>query len=177
MLELEKIVLKGGKKGIPRFDTFMSCVGGRVPVLIELKDQDGALGNNPSMFENAVCKVLDNYHGAVAIMSFNPFMIKKCAKLSPNIPRGLITEIFKENEWPNVSKSRCDELTKISDYSMSGATFISHDHLDLNSDVVSDLKTAGATIFCWTVRTQSQDIEARKVADSVTFENYLPDGL
>ncbi|MDG1217940.1 MAG: glycerophosphodiester phosphodiesterase family protein, partial [Amylibacter sp.] len=117
------------------------------------------------------------YHGAVAIMSFNPFMIKKCAKLSPNIPRGLITEIFKENEWPNVSKSRCDELTKISDYSMSGATFISHDHLDLNSDVVSDLKTAGATIFCWTVRSQSQDIEARKVADSVTFENYLPDGL
>jgi len=72
---------------------------------------------------------------------------------------------------------RCDELTKISDYSMSGATFISHDHLDLNSDVVSDLKTAGATIFCWTVRSQSQDIEARKVADSVTFENYLPDGL
>ncbi|MBT6832610.1 MAG: phosphodiesterase, partial [Rhodobacterales bacterium] len=46
-----------------------------------------------------------------------------------------------------------------------------------NSDVVSDLKTAGATIFCWTVRSQSQDIEARKVADSVTFENYLPDGL
>ena len=175
--ELEKIILKGGKKGIPRFDTFMSCVGGRVPVLIELKDQDGALGNNPSMFENAVCKVLDNYHGAVAIMSFNPFMIEKCAKLSPNIPRGLITEIFKENEWPNVSKSRCDELTKISEYSMSGATFISHDHLDLNSDVVSDLKTAGATIFCWTVRSQSQDIEARKVADSVTFENYLPDGL
>jgi hypothetical protein len=50
--ELEKIVLKGGRKGIPRFDAFMSYVAGRVPVLIELKDQDGTLGDSPSVFES-----------------------------------------------------------------------------------------------------------------------------
>ena len=175
--ELEKIVLKGGQKGIPRFDAFMSYIAGRVPVLIELKDQDGTLGDSPSVFESAVCKILKNYTGPVAIMSFNPFMIEKCAKLSPNIPRGLITEVFKQDEWPNISKLRCDKLTKISDYFTAGATFISHDHMDLKSDEVDRLKKAGATILCWTVRTQNEDIEARKIADSVTFENYLPDGF
>jgi len=175
--ELEKIVLKGGQKGIPRFDAFMSYIAGRVPVLIELKDQDGTLGDSPSVFESAVCKTLENYTGPVAIMSFNPFMIEKCAKLSPNIPRGLITEVFKQDEWPNISKLRCDKLTKISDYFTAGATFISHDHMDLKSDEVNRLKKAGATILCWTVRTQNEDIEARKIADSVTFENYLPDGF
>ena len=175
--ELEKIVLKGGQKGIPRFDAFMSYVAGRVPVLIELKDQDGTLGDSPSVFESAVCKTLENYTGSVAIMSFNPFMIEKCAKLSPKIPRGLITEVFKQDEWPNISKLRCDKLTKISDYFTAGATFISHDHMDLKSDEVDRLKKAGATILCWTVRTQNEDIEARKIADSVTFENYLPDGF
>ena len=175
--ELEKIVLKGGRKGIPRFDAFMSYIAGRVPVLIELKDQDGTLGDSPSVFESAVCKILKNYTGPVAIMSFNPFMIEKCAKLSPNIPRGLITEVFKQDEWPNISKLRCDKLTKISDYFTAGATFISHDHMDLKSDEVDRLKKAGATILCWTVRTQNEDIEARKIADSVTFENYLPDGF
>jgi glycerophosphoryl diester phosphodiesterase len=175
--ELEKIVLKGGRKGIPRFDAFMSYIAGRVPVLIELKDQDGTLGDTPSVFESAVCKILDIYTGPVAIMSFNPFMIARCAKLSPNIPRGLITEVFKQDEWPNISKFRCDKLTKISDYFNAGATFISHDHMDLKSDEVNRLKKAGATILCWTVRTQNEDIEARKIADSVTFENYLPDGF
>jgi glycerophosphoryl diester phosphodiesterase len=175
--ELEKIFLKGGRKGIPRFDSFMSYVAGRVPVLIELKDQDGTLGDSPSVFESAVCKTLENYTGSVAIMSFNPFMIEKCAKLSPNIPLGLITEVFKQDEWPNISKLRCDKLTKISDYFTAGATFISHDHMDLKSDEVDRLKKAGATILCWTVRTQNEDIEARKIADSVTFENYLPDGF
>jgi glycerophosphoryl diester phosphodiesterase len=175
--ELEKIVLKGGRKGIPRFDAFMSYVAGRVPVLIELKDQDGTLGDSPSVFEIAVCKILDKYTGPVAVMSFNPFMIERCAKLSPNIPRGLITEVFKQEEWPNISKLRCNKLTKISDYFTAGATFISHDHMDLKSDEVDRLKKAGATILCWTVRTQDEDIEARKIADSVTFENYLPDGF
>ena len=175
--ELEKIVLKGGRKGIPRFDAFMSYIAGRVPVLIELKDQDGTLGDSPSVFESAVCKILENYTGPVAVMSFNPFMIERCAKLSPNIPRGLITEVFKQDEWPNISKLRCDKLTKISDYFTAGATFISHDHMDLKSDEVDRLKKAGAKILCWTVRTQNEDIEARKIADSVTFENYLPDGF
>jgi glycerophosphoryl diester phosphodiesterase len=175
--ELEKIVLKGGQKGIPRFDAFMSYIAGRVPVLIELKDQDGTLGDSPSVFESAVCKTLENYTGPVAIMSFNPFMIERCAKLLPNIPRGLITEVFKQDEWPNISKLRCDKLTKISDYFTAGATFISHDHMDLKSDEVDRLKKAGATILCWTVRSQNEDNEARKIADSVTFENYLPDGF
>ena len=175
--ELEKIILKGGKKCIPRFDTFMSYIDGRVPVLIELKDQDGALGKSTSVFEIAVCQTLKHYKGAVAIMSFNPFMMEECAKILPDIPRGLITEIFKQNEWTRISKSRCDELTMISDYSLAKATFISHDHKDLNSDVVARLKKTGATILCWTVRNQNQDTRARKVADSVTFENYLPDGF
>ena len=155
----------------------MSYIAGRVPVLIELKDQDGTLGDSPSVFESAVCKTLENYTGPVAIMSFNPFMIERCAKLLPNIPRGLITEVFKQDEWPNISKLRCDKLTKISDYFTAGATFISHDHMDLKSDEVDRLKKAGATILCWTVRTQNEDNEARKIADSVTFENYLPDGF
>ena len=175
--ELEKIILKGGKKCIPRFDTFMSYIDGRVPVLIELKDQDGALGKSTSVFEIAVCQTLKHYKGAVAIMSFNPFMMEECAKILPDIPRGLITQLFKQNEWTRISKSRCDELTMISDYSLAKATFISHDHEDLNSHVVARLKKTGATILCWTVRNQNQDTLARKVADSVTFENYLPDGF
>lgn len=80
-------------------------------------------------------------------MSFNPFMIEKCAKLSPNIPRGLITEVFKQDEWPNISKLRCDKLTKISDYFTAGATFISHDHMDLKSDEVDRLKKKGQQYF------------------------------
>jgi glycerophosphoryl diester phosphodiesterase len=56
-------------------------------VLIELKDQDGALGPNVGALERATADALDGYEGDVALMSFNPHAVADLARLAPTRPR------------------------------------------------------------------------------------------
>ena len=172
--ELSRIPLTGGSKPIPIFSDFVRYVDGRVPLLVELKDQDGALGNAESELEKSVCDTLLGYSSDVALMSFNPHIIARCAELAPDIPRGLVTDLFSATDWPDVSRSRREQLAQIPDYEAIGATFISHNVNDLESEAVAKIKDSGGDVYCWTVRSQEQEDIARKIADSVTFEGYTP---
>ena len=49
----------------------------------------------------------------------------------------------------------------------------SHEVSDLDRPRVADLKDYGADILCWTVKSADQEIKARKVAQNITFEQYL----
>ena len=176
-LELQKIQLTGGTQTIPRFDEFLAHTAGRIPVLVELKDQDGALGPALSQLESAACEIMRAYDGPIAVMSFNPHMIARCAMLAPDVPRGIVTDPYMATDWPNVTDDRRNELAQIPHYDLINASFISHNRADLSAPRVAELKSQGATIFCWTVRTAAQEASARKIVDSITFEGYMPKGV
>jgi glycerophosphoryl diester phosphodiesterase len=55
-----------------------------------------------------------------------------------------------------------------------GAGFVSHDVAALDMPRVAEIKAAGLPVLCWTVRSKAEEAEARRVADAVTFEGYLP---
>ena len=172
--DLSRIRLKGGDEGIPSLAEVLSAVGGRVPLLIELKDQDGELGPNVGALERATAEALDGYEGDVALMSFNPHAVAELARLAPTRPRGLTTERFRPGGgWP-VSDERLRELSEIPDFDRVGASFISHDARDLTSPKVARIKARGVPVLCWTIRSPEAEREARKIADNVTFEGYLP---
>ncbi len=171
--ELEGMRLSHGDEGIPTFAAFLKLVNGAVPLLVEIKDQDGALGPETGDMEEATCAAVRRYDGAVALMSFNPHSVAKCAAFAPDVPRGLVTDPFLASDWPDVDAMRLAELAEIPDYDRVQASFISHNVNDLGSPRVAELKAAGAAVFCWTVRSAEQEAEARKVAANVTFEGYL----
>lgn len=171
--ELGKIALKGGDEGVPTLGEVLEIVSGRVPLLVEIKDQDGALGTNVGPLEEAVAKDLHGYDGPAAVMSFNPHSVAAMRSLSPELARGLVTEAFPVGEWA-VPEERLAELRMIPDFERVGASFISHDHKDLSSPHVARLKAQGVPILCWTIRSAEAEMEARKIADNVTFERYLP---
>lgn len=170
--ELAGIPLKGGTSAPPTLPAFLELVDGQVPLLIEIKDQDGAMGPDVGPLEQAVCAALRGYGGPVALMSFNPHSVLKCAELAPEIPRGLVTDPFRAAEWRNVPAGRRAELAVIPDYDRTGASFISHSIRDLASPHVRKVREKGGKILCWTVRSALQEKKARKVADNITFEGY-----
>lgn len=172
--QLAGIPLTGGATSAPVLPDFLKLVAGRVPVLIEIKDQDGGLGPDVGPLEVAVCRALESYSGHAAIMSFNPHSVAKCAELAPDIQRGLVTEPCTPSVWPNVPDTARDGLTRITDYERVGACFISHSVNDLGSPHVAAIRRKGGNILCWTVRSAAQEAEARKTVDNITFENYLP---
>ncbi|MFC6582788.1 glycerophosphodiester phosphodiesterase family protein [Sulfitobacter aestuariivivens] len=170
--QLDSIPLRGGGEGIPGLAEVLDLVAGRVPLVIELKDQDGGMGPDIGPLEVATASALKGYVGDVAVMSFNPNSMVRMAKLAPDVFRGLVTSAYRYKEWP-LPKATCDALRDIPDYDRVGACFISHEVDDLSRDRVAELKSAGAMICCWTVRSAEIEAKARKVADNITFEGYL----
>ncbi|MBM1690559.1 glycerophosphodiester phosphodiesterase family protein [Sulfitobacter geojensis] len=169
--DLAKIPLKGGDEGIPDLPEVLALVAGRVPLVIELKDQDGAMGPNIGALEQATADAVATYAGPLAVMSFNPNSVARMAELLPEVPRGIVTSAYRYADWP-LSRATCDHLRDIPDYDRAQACFISHEVGDLSAPRVAALKAQGAMICCWTVRSAAQEAEARKLADNITFEGY-----
>ena len=171
--ELEAIKLTDDGGNIPALELVLEIVAGAVPLLIEIKDQDGAMGPNVGTLEKATCDALAGYKGDVALMSFNPHAVAACAKYAPNIPRGIVTSSYEAVFWPEVPADTRDRLRDIPDYDRVGASFISHESTDLDRDRVKALKEQGATILTWTIRSADAEQKARRIVDNVTFEGYL----
>ena len=171
-VDLSKIPLKGGYEAIPALPDILGIVAGQVPVVIEIKDQDGAMGPEIGPLETAVAAALEPYPGPVAVMSFNPHSVAHMAELCPCVPRGLVTSDYAYSDWP-LPAAICDRLRAIPDYDRVGASFISHEVTDLARGRVAELKRAGADVLCWTVTSPQVEAEALGIADNITFEGYL----
>ncbi|MEO1640789.1 MAG: glycerophosphodiester phosphodiesterase family protein [Pseudomonadota bacterium] len=171
--ELESIALSDDGGTIPALETVLETVAGQVPLLIEIKDQDGAMGPDVGPLEEATCAALADYTGDVALMSFNPHSVAKCAEHAPDVPRGIVTSSYLAQFWPEVPEHVRNVLRDIPDYARTGACFISHEARDLDRPRVAELKAQGATILTWTIRSSEQEAAARRIVDNVTFEGYL----
>lgn len=158
---------------IPTLAEVLALIGGAVPLLIEIKDQDGGMGPAVGALEQAVVRALAAYHGPVAIMSFNPHSVAAFSALAPAVPVGLTTSAYAAEDWPLLPAATRDRLRDIPDYDRTGSCFISHEARDLARPRVAALKAAGAAVLCWTIRTPEAEAEARKIAQNITFEGYL----
>ncbi|MGB0504804.1 MAG: glycerophosphodiester phosphodiesterase family protein [Pikeienuella sp.] len=176
LAEVTAIPLTDGPDGPPPLGEVLEMVAGRVPLLIEIKDQHGALGPVDGVLEGKVANTLSGYNGPVALMSFNPHSVAACATAAPHIPRGRVSDPFWQEDWAFVPAQRRAELAKLDDLPVLGASFTSHYIKDLTSPAIAAVKASGLPVLCWTVRSEAEEKAAREVADNITFEGYLPTG-
>ena len=176
--DLQEIALTNSlaNETIPTLTEVLHLVAGKVPLLIEIKDQDGALGPQTGTLEKATAEVLASYKGPVAVMSFNPHAIAAFALHAPDTPRGLVTGAFARENWQLIPEKRLAELRPIPDFDRVGASFISHRSSDRHSPHVARIKATGANVLCWTICSADEETEARKIAQNITFEGYIPAG-
>lgn len=172
--ELEALALAGTGDRIPRLQAVLDAVAGRVPLLIELKDQSGSPGGDDGALERATAAALAGYPGPVAVMSFNPEMIARMAALAPDLPRGLVTYAWDDADASGMPAERLARLRAIADFDPVGAGFVSHHHRDLAAPAVAALKARGVPVLCWTIRSPDEAAAARRIADQITFEGFLP---
>lgn len=171
--ELSRIGLTGSDACIPTLSEVLDLIAGRVPLLIEIKDQSLTMGPTDGRLEAATASALKGYRGEVALMSFNPASVAHMARLAPDLPRGLTTSAYDPDDWAPLPPETCDRLRGIPDFDATGSSFISHEARDLARPRVAELKAQGAAILCWTIRSPEAEAQARLHADNVTFEGYL----
>lgn len=169
--ELGAIRLKDAEDGIPTLAEVLALVAGRVPLLIEIKDQSGDMGPDMGPLPAATAAALAGYAGPVAVMSFNPHAVAAMARLAPGVPRGLTTYAWADDHAPD-DPARRAHLAAIADYDAVGACFVSHHWRDLDRPRLAALKARGAAVLCWTIRSPAEEAQARRVAQNITFEGY-----
>lgn len=167
--ELSKMSLSGTEDGVPRFSEVLSLVAGRVPLLVEIKEDAGKYGVSDKTVE-----ALKSYEGGYIIESFNPLSLGNTAKKLPNVPRGILSQNYYKNEKyrkPLYFLLRCLLFNRI-----CKPSFIAYDHEDYKCvSLRLARRLFGAATFAWTVRSPEEEAAAREHGfDSVIFENYEP---
>ena len=170
--ELSRIKVGSGQDVIEPLEDILHLIDGRVPLLIELKDQSRQLSQTDGRLEQSTIDALSLYHGPVAVMSFNPHMIATMAKLSSDLPLGLTTGSFMDPSW-GIDAERIAHLSQIADFDPKRYSFVSHFALELAAPCIQILKEQGTAIFTWTIRSPEAEAIARQTVDNITFEGYL----
>ena len=175
--ELQRIRVRSCPEPIPTLPEVLAEVAGRVPLLIEIKDQSGVMGPTDGTLEQATAAALHGYAGPVAVMSFNPFSVGLMAQAAPDIPRGLTTYAFPASDFPAPltpeHEAHRQALADIAAFDTVAASFISHHWADLGRARVAEIRAEGWDVLCWTIRSPEDEAVARRVAQNITFERYL----
>lgn len=156
---LERTRLKGTEEGIPSLRAALALVGGRVPLLVEVKAPRRAV----APLCRAVAGALDGYEGRVGVMSFNPHVGRWFARERPEILRGLVvTEEDKRGWWGRIERG--------ASLAWAQPDFLAYDVRDLPSRFAAWVRKRGLPVFTWTVRDAAGIERAAAHADQIIFE-------
>ena len=167
-----------GLKDVPFKDTadrmmtlgeLCDFVGGRVPLVIELKSRfDGNLA-----LAKRAAAVLKTYAGPAVLMSFDPAPVAALREIAPGLPRGIVAE--RHYEDTDLSDSQKRSLASLTHAPRTRPDFVAYH--------VQDLPSFGPWIarnifrlplLAWTVRSDADRARARRWADQMIFEGFRP---
>jgi len=149
-------------------------VGGRVPLLIEIKSHfDGDL-----RLTRRVADVLAGYRGPVAAMSFDPAPVTALRSLAPDLTRGIVAERhYTHHEWDALTPAMKRNLACFLHAPNSRPQFVAYSVKDLPAAAPWLARHVfGLPLLTWTVRTQEQRARAARYADQMIFEGFVPQG-
>ena len=168
--ELSKMSLLGTGDGIPLFSDVLELVGGRVPLLVEIKED---AGNYAVSTECA--RVLAEYRGPYIVESFNPLSLRNFRKRLPDIPVGILSQQYTKEKKYRKPLFFVLQLMLIN--RIAGVSFIAFNHEHHRSvSLFLARRLLGAKTFAWTIRSKEEERLAKKHGfTTVIFENYLPE--
>lgn len=157
--ELAQLRLAGSRDCIETLAETLAFVAGRVPVLIELKtDNDAHVAARLCL---SVRHALEGYRGRVAVMSFDPAVVRWFAAHAPRIPRGLVVG---ELRGPRRM------LHLLLCLRAGRPHFLACDLSALSSRIVHAARARGLPVLAWTARTDEERALSHTLADQIIFE-------
>lgn len=168
VLELTQTQLLGSDQKIPTLASVLDLVQGKVPMLIEVKNN----GHKVGPLEKKVGELLANYQGLYTIQSFNPFTLVYFAKHYPSMVRGLLTYDFPDHNKLNIFQLLL--LKKMLLLPLCKPNYIGYEVNALLKPWPLLLKRVRSQmpLLAWTIRTENEFKIASKIADQVIFEEW-----
>lgn len=168
LAELRDIPLFGTEHRIPRFADVLDAVGGRVPLIVELKY---AADWQPLCGETL--RLLRAAGGAYCVESFHPRIVRWFYKNAPEVVRGQLSEAYRYSHknlpWYEslmMSRLLCNFLTR--------PQFVAYriGPMCLSARLCELL---GAMRVRWTARPENDLAKLQAGADAIIFEHMRPE--
>lgn len=158
---LQALRLGGSACGIPLLEQVLELAGGRMPLLIEVKDETFS-----GRLERRLAAALSAYKGPVLVESFNPYVIWWFRRNAPEIARGQLAA----GDLPEMSRLKCWALRHMIFNWITKPHFIAYNVSDM-TDAFFKKCRCGRGLFAWTVRTAEEYEKARR-CDGLIFEGF-----
>ena len=153
---LTRMTLTGSEDTIPLLATLLAQVGGRVPLLIEVKIADGGHIGPLCL---AVRRALEGYAGPVAVMSFDPRVPSWFRRFAPHVVRGLV---MTEAGWRTIGgKTRRHRMLW-----RARPDFLAYDIGDIGGSFATGQRRRGIPLLTWTVDSAAKVERAHLRADA-----------
>lgn len=163
--ELRELKLGGTDQTIPTFKEVLELVGGRVPLLVELKGE-----STDASVCAPVAELLKEYKGEYCVESFNPMLVREIKKQISGVYAGqLYTNVVRDKK----KKSALNIiLTCMALNCLARPDFIAYNHLDREAlPVKITTKFFNAQKFVWTVRSREEFDKAHSLGEHPIFEH------
>jgi len=157
---LGKLKLSGSGDTIPTLPHLLDQVGGRVPLLIEIKSKR-EVRYAPLCL--AVRRALEGYRGPAAVMSFDPRVVRWFRLNAPHLVRGLVVT----EEGHRTLSGRWRRHLSLW---RAKPEFLAYDVRDLPSGFAAAQRQRGLPLLTWTVRSAELAERARVHADAAIAE-------
>lgn len=172
MEELAGYKIQGTSQHIPTLAQVLDEVGGRVPLVVEIKAETDV---------DEICRktasLLEEYQGEVAIQSFSPYVVQWFKNNKPDILRGqMAMNFFDQRHQRNDSFVQKLVLTFMLMNFKTEPDFISYDFIEFDSLVMKAMRGIfGAECAGWTMTSQTciNDLVPKKF-DIAIFEGFMP---
>ncbi len=162
--ELKELKLSDTEQRIPTLREVLELVGGRVPILVELKGES---------FDTSLCpkaaEILKEYKGSFCIESFNPLLVKEMKKLLPERFCGLLyTNAVRDKKKASVLNIA---VTLMALNFLCKPSFISYNETDRNSFPVKlSTELYRTPKFVWTIKSRESLDRAHELCEYPIFE-------
>jgi glycerophosphoryl diester phosphodiesterase len=169
---LARLRYKGQDERILAFAQLLDLVGGRVPLLVEVK-RNGAPVRS---FLESIARQASAYRGPIALMSFDRRTIAALGEVAPKVPRGAVIggRQLISGLWAAHSRTRTSPAaSRLFASAPDGIAFYA---VQINLVAVArawmSRSAQDLPLFTWTVRTPRQRARAARYADAPIFEGY-----
>lgn len=167
--ELQQYTLAESSEHIPLFDEVLRVIGGKVPLIVEIKSAGDYITTTRLMAER-----MDSYDGLYCMESFHPLAVHWFRKNRPDILRGqLSTDYFKDNVKRSTIQKFC--LTNLLLNFLSRPDFIAYNHLYAGQFSYRVCRRLfPVSNVAWTIRSQAELENARRVFTTIIFDSFIP---
>jgi glycerophosphoryl diester phosphodiesterase len=170
--QLGLLAVGGTADRIPTLTQFLDVIGGRVPLVVEVKSRfDG-----DDRLACRTAEILARRREPIAVKSFDPEIVALLRRIAPALPRGIVGQSrYDEREAAQIGADRVREMTDLLHWERTAPSFLSWR--------VSDLPAAGpflgrllgrVPVMSWTVRSEADAARAYTHGDQIVFEGFQP---